>query len=157
MKHTHAGTLIGLALAGAVIGFLLELTLAAASIAVLVPPASLPITLVAIGAIVIAFAVPIRKATHGTATRRIDPFRAMRVAVLAKACSLSGGLLAGTGLGILVYLLSRSVLPASSAIGLAVVAMIGGAILLAAGLVAERMCTLPPSDDDEKHAKESHA
>ena len=67
------------------------------------------------------------------------------------------GLRAGWGLGILVYLVTRSVLPASSAIWLAVAATVGGVVLLVAGLVAEHLCTLPPPEDDEGQPEESHA
>ena len=156
MKRTRPTPLIGLAVAGLVIGFLVELGSAGAGLAVFIPPLSLPITLVAIAAIVIGFAIPIRRATHAKVRTRIDPFRAMRVAVLAKACSLSGALLTGAGIGVLVYLLSRSVLPASGAIWQAVAATFGAAILLAAGLVAEYLCTLPPEDDDTR-PEGSHA
>ncbi|MEO6828142.1 MAG: DUF3180 domain-containing protein [Microbacteriaceae bacterium] len=155
MKQTGTAGLVGLALAGAVLGFLLELALAAASLAVLVPPLSLPITLIAIGGIVIGFAIPVRRATHGKATRPLDPFRAMRVAVLAKASSLSGSLLTGIALGLLLYLLSRSVIP-SSAVWLAVATTVGAVALLVAGLLAERMCTLPPGSDRDD-VKESSA
>jgi len=159
MKRTRPTPLIGLGVAGLVIGFLVELGASGAGLAVFIPPLSLPITLVAIAAIVIGFAIPIRRATHAKIRTRIDPFRAMRVAVLAKACSLSGALLTGSGIGVLVYLLSRSVLPASGAIWQAVAATAGAAILLAAGLVAEYLCTLPPEDDEMKpggdHARAS--
>jgi hypothetical protein len=159
VKRTRPTPLIGLGVAGLVIGFLVELGAAGAGLAVFIPPLSLPITLVAIAAIVIGFAIPIRRATHAKTRTRIDPFRAMRVAVLAKACSLSGALLTGSGIGVLAYLLSRSVLPASGSIWQAAAATLGAAILLAAGLVAEFLCTLPPEDDDTKpeghHARAS--
>jgi len=157
VKRTRATPLIGLAVVGIVVGFLLEFGAAATGIAILIPPLSLPVTLVVIAAIVVGFAIPIRRATRGNSKTMIDPFRAMRVAVLAKASSLSGALLAGWGLGILVYLVTRSVLPASSAIWLAVAATVGGVVLLVAGLVAEHLCTLPPPEDDEGQPEESHA
>lgn len=157
MKRTRATPLIGLAVMGIVVGFLLEFGAAATGIPILIPPLSLPVTLVVIAAIVVGFAIPIRRATRGTSKTMIDPFRAMRVAVLAKASSLSGALLAGWGLGILVYLVTRSVLPASGAIWLAVAAAVGGVVLLVAGLVAEHLCTLPPPEDDEGQPEESHA
>ncbi|MFF1879726.1 DUF3180 domain-containing protein [Leifsonia sp. NPDC058230] len=152
MKRTRATTLIALAVGGAVVGFLVELAAAGGGIAVFIPPLTLPITLVAIAVIVVAFAVPIRRATHpraGRTARPIDPFQAMRVVVLAKACSLSGALLTGGGIGFLVYLLSRAVIPASTSIVFTVTATVGAAILLAAGLVAEHMCRLPPEDKDD--------
>ncbi|MDQ1607757.1 MAG: hypothetical protein QOE16_489 [Microbacteriaceae bacterium] len=157
MKRTRATPVIGLAVVGAVVGFLLEFGAAAAGLAILVPPLSLPVTLVVIAAIVVGFAIPIRRATRGTAKTMIDPFRAMRVAVLAKASSLSGSLLGGWGLGILLYLVSRPVLPSTNAIWLAVAATVGGVVLLVAGLVAEHLCTLPPPEDDEGQPEESHA
>jgi hypothetical protein len=49
---------------------------------------------------------------------------------------------------VLVYLLSRPAIAADGKVGMAVVALVGAGLLLAGGLVAERMCVLPPSDDD---------
>ncbi|WP_223692219.1 DUF3180 domain-containing protein [Leifsonia poae] len=156
MKRSRPTPLIGLGVAGAVVGFLIELGAAGSGVAVFIPPLTLPITLVVIAVIVVAFAIPIRRATHGRAGRPIDPFQAMRVVVLAKACSLAGALLTGAGVGILIYLLSRAVLPAGNAIWLSVAATVGSAVLLIAGLVAEHMCTLPPEDDDD-HPENAHA
>jgi len=120
MKRTHATPLLGLALAGAVAGFLLEVALVASSLPMLVPPLTLPVTLVAIAIIVVAFAIPIYRAVHGHTKRRIDPFQAMRVAVLAKASSLAGAILGGAGVGVLAYMVSRRMLPGGDVIGLAV-------------------------------------
>jgi hypothetical protein len=118
---------------------------------------SLPITLIAIAAIVVILAVPIRRAVLGRSKARIDPFHATRVAVLAKASSLSGALLTGSGIGILAYELTRPVLPAADSIWLAVIATFGAAVLLAAGLVAEHMCTLPPPSDEDDVPAHDHA
>jgi len=149
MTRTHATPLIGLGLAGGVFGFLLEVALAATSMPLLVPPVSMPLTLVAIACIVVGFAIPIYRAVHGKSGSRIDPFQAMRVAVLAKASSLAGAMLAGVGLGVLFYILSRSVLPGRDSTTLAIAATAGAAVLLAAGLIAERLCTLPPPSDED--------
>lgn len=157
MRRTRATTLIGLGLVGVVIGFLLEMWVVAGGLPVLVPPVSLPITLIAIAAVVLILAVPIRRAVLGRTKTRIDPFHATRVAVLAKASSLAGALLTGSGIGILAYELSRPVLPAVSSVWLAGAATFGAAVLLAAGLVAERMCTLPPPRDDDAVHAHDHA
>jgi hypothetical protein len=149
VKRTRATSLIGLGVAGVVVGFLVELAAAGMGIAVFVPPLTLPITLVAIAVIIVAFAIPIRRAVRGRSSRRIDPFQAMRIVVFAKACSLSGALLTGAGIGILLYLLTRDVLPASNAVLLTALGTAGAIILLVAGLVAEFFCTLPPDDDDD--------
>lgn len=155
MKRTHPTTLVALGLVGIVVGYLIELAAAAAGAAVFVPSISLPVTLVIVAALVVALALPIHRAVTGKSRRRVDPFRAMRTAVLAKACALAGAVLTGYGGGVLLYLISRSVLPASTSIWAAVAAAGGAVILLVAGLVAEFFCTLPPDDDPEDHAEEA--
>jgi hypothetical protein len=157
MTRTHATPLIGLGLAGGVFGFLLEVALAAGGMPLLVPPVSLPLTLVAIAIIVVGFAIPIYRTVHGKRISRIDPFQAMRVAVLAKASSLAGAILAGAGLGVLFYILSRSVLPGRDSTTLAIAATAGAVVLLAAGLIAERLCTLPPPSDEDADAQRDPA
>jgi hypothetical protein len=150
MKRTRPTSLIGLGVLGLVVGFLGEFAAASSGLAVFVPPLTLPITLVAVAIIVVAFAVPIRRAVRGRSSRRIDPFQATRIVVLAKACGLSGALLTGIGIGIGAYLLSRDVLPGGNAILLTALTTAGAVILLVAGLVAELFCTLPPGDDDDR-------
>lgn len=160
MKRTHATPLIALALVGLVLGFLLEIAAAASGFPQIVPPISLPITLVAVGSIVVALAWPIRQATRangtGKAVKPVNPFVAMRVAVLAKASSLSGALLLGGSSGIVLYILTRSVVPAVTSLWLAIAAAVGAALLLAGGLIAEHFCTLPPSDDDQNEHGATH-
>jgi hypothetical protein len=115
-----------------------------------VPPISLAITLVGIGVIVVLVAWPIRQAVRGDRTRRVDPFRAARIAVLAKASSITGALVLGVGVGIAIFLLTRSVQPPAATTWMAVATAIGAALLLAGGLVAEHFCTLPPDDPEEE-------
>lgn len=148
MKRTSPAALALLALGGAVVAFLAELAIAASGLPIIIPPISLSFTLVAIGVIVVLLAWPIRRAVRATVTVHIDPFRAMRVAVLAKASAFSGALFTGAGIGLLFYLLSRSVAPVTTSLWLAVAMAAGGLILLIAGLVAEYFCVLPPDDRD---------
>ncbi|PPF22033.1 DUF3180 domain-containing protein [Rathayibacter sp. AY1E8] len=148
MRRTRISTLLGLGLAGAVAGFLLDLAIAAAGRPVLIPPLTVPLTLIVVAALVLGFAVPIHRATKGTLRRPIDPFRAMRVVVLAKASSHVGALLLGASGGILVYLLSRAI-PSLGSVWQDVATIVGALVLLVAGLVAEHLCTIPPSDDDD--------
>jgi hypothetical protein len=149
MNRTRPTSLLGLGVVGLVVGFLGELGASATGMAVFIPPLTLPITLVAVAVIIVAFAVPIRRAVRGRSARRIDPFQATRIVVLAKACGLSGALLTGAGIGLLAYLLSRDVLPGGSAILLTVLATVGAVVLLVAGLIAESFCSLPPDHDDD--------
>ena len=157
MKRTHASTVIAFVLAGAVGGYLIDLAIVSGGGNAIVPPLSLPITLVGVAALVVAFAWPIRRAVKGKATKHLDPFRAMRTAVLAKACSLSGSLVLGFGIGITLFLLTRSVVPPADTIWLALATAIGAALLLAGGLIAEAFCTLPPDDTEPEKEEHAHA
>lgn len=148
MKRTSVGLLILLAAIGGVGGGFLEAGLTNAGRAVIQPPLTLALALAAIGGIVVSLAVPIRRLTKGTATGPVDPYYATRVLVLAKACALTGAFITGVGIGVTVYLLTRSIIPIGT-VGLAVGTVVGAGILLAGGLVAEHMCTIPPSDDDQ--------
>ncbi len=159
MKRTAALTLVLLALGGTAIAFLAELAIAASGRPIIVPPLSLGVTLAGIGVVIVALAWPIRRAVKATVRTHVDPFRALRVAVLAKASSLSGALLGGAGLGLLLYLLSRHTTPATSSFWMAIATAAGGALLLVAGLVAEHFCSIPPDDTtpDAQNAHGSHA
>jgi hypothetical protein len=157
MKRTHPSSLIACVVGGIVLGYLTDLLLVSTGDTALVPPLSLPITLVGVAAIVLILAWPIRRAVTGASKRRIDPFRAMRIAVLAKATSLAGALVLGIGSGIALFLLSRTVVPSAGTVWLALATAIGAAVTLAAGLVAEWFCTLPPPDDpDAEHEEHAH-
>lgn len=148
MKRTGPAPLLGLAAAGVIIGYLLDMALASAGRPVFVPPATLAVALVLIGAIVVALAWPVRRAVKDDKVNRIDPFYATRVVVLAKASSLAGALLGGAGLGIMLYLLSRAVVPGVGSVLLAGSTAVGAVVLMVAALIAERMCALPPIDDN---------
>lgn len=161
MKRSAPTPLIALGLLGIVVGFLIEVTAAASGAPILVPPLTTAGTLAIIGIVVVWLAWPIRQATkgakaaNGTAKRRVDPFLAMRVAVLAKASSFSGALFLGGGIGIVLYVFTRTVLPGTSSLWLAVATALGAAILLAGGLVAEFFCTLPPDKPDDERQEET--
>jgi hypothetical protein len=157
MKRTHASSVIAFVLAGIVFGYLSDLAVVTTGGKAIVPPLSLPITLTGVGVLVVAFAWPIRRAVKGNATRHLDPFRAMRTAVLAKACSLSGSLSLGFGLGISLFLITRTVVPAAETVWLALATAIGAALLLAGGLIAEHFCTLPPDDTEPEKEEHAHA
>jgi hypothetical protein len=149
MKRTRPGTVVILVLSALSLGFLVELGLAAAGSSILLPPSSLALALVLSAIVVVALAWPIRQATHGKARKRLNPFVAVRVAALAKASAYSGSLLLGAAAGLLLYLLTRSVLPAVASIWLAIGMAFGAALLLVGGLVAEHFCTLPPDENDD--------
>jgi hypothetical protein len=146
MKRTRPWPLAALGLAGALVGFFVQLGLAAGGRPILAPPITLPITLVAAGAVVVVFAIPIHRSIRGPIRREINPFQAMRVVVLAKASSLVGGLVGGFGVGCVVYVATRTLVPGAAVLWLGLATAVGGVLLLIAGLIAEQLCALPPDD-----------
>nr|WP_241732414.1 DUF3180 domain-containing protein [Galbitalea soli] len=115
----------------------------------LLPPFTLAIALVVIGALSLGLAIPIRRAVKAKELRRIDPFYATRVVVFAKSSSIAGALLLGMAGAILVFLLTLPVTPAVSSILMASATLGGAVVLLVTGLVAEFMCSIPPDDHDQ--------
>jgi hypothetical protein len=149
VTRTRPSLIVAVALLGAALGWLLETALVASGRAAFIPPVTLAAALALIAVIVVVMAVPVFRVVRGTAKSRIDPFYATRVVLLAKATSITGALLGGAAVAILVYLLTRSVTPPTASLGLAIATVVAGVLLLVGGLVAEKMCTLPPSDDDD--------
>jgi len=145
---TRIPVLLVVAAIGAAVGWLLETALVAMGRAIAVPPITLSVSLALVAAIIVAMAVPVFRVVRGTATKRVDPFYATRVVVLAKASSLAGALVGGGTLAILGFVLSRSIVPAVGSVALTIAAAVCAVLLLIAGLSAEKMCTLPPQDDD---------
>ncbi len=154
MTRTRSTTLIALLIAGAAVVWFVENALLMSGRALLIPPLTLGATLLIVGIVLLALARPIRRSTLGRTPGRVDPFRATRVVLLAKASALAGALLTGallTGItgGVLAFVLARPVLPGASSVGLAVAGTVGAVVLLVAGLVAEHWCTVPPDDRDD--------
>ncbi|MEY2848435.1 MAG: hypothetical protein RI885_1100 [Actinomycetota bacterium] len=149
MKRTSYSALVLIGVVGGAVSGLLQLALATSGRPVIVLPITLPLALAAIGAVVIVLAVPIRRMTRGRSSGPVDPFFATRVVMLAKASAIGGALVTGVGAGMLVYLLTRSVVPGVGSIGSSIAAIVGAVALLACGLIAEHMCRIPPGDDDD--------
>lgn len=148
MKRTRISTMLALAAVGAGVGFVVQFALASAGLPKFRPEYVMALSLVFIAGIVIALAVPIRRATRSTVPARIDPFHATRVVLLAKASSLAGAILTGAAVGLVVELLTRSGGLNSDSL-LRALAVLGGAIALAvAGLVGEYLCTVPPDEGE---------
>lgn len=147
MKPTKASPLVLLAVIGGAAGWIAELMLVGSGRASLVPPITLGIALALIGVLVVFGAMPVSRVTRRVVGASVDPFYATRIVLLAKASSLTGAMLTGVAVAVLLFLLSRSVVASAGSIAMASVTVVGAAMLLAGGLVAEKMCTLPPEDD----------
>lgn len=150
MKRTGAGVLLVAAALGLAAGFLVDQLLTSAGRPTFTPAVTLPILLVLLGAVVVMLAVPIRRATHGSTKAAVNPFRALRIAMLAKASSIVGAAIGGLGLGLLLFVVTRPVTPSVGSLGTVIATAVCGALLVAAGLVAEHLCTIRKDDDDEQ-------
>lgn len=149
MTRTRPLHLVLLAMLGAGVLWFTQTALAAAGQPIVIPPITLAVALILIGVIIVVMALPVRRVSRGVPNARIDPFYATRVLMLAKASSLSGALLGGGAIGIIGYLLSRSVLPSTTSVAAAIATGVAAIVLLVAGLVAEHMCRIPPEDQDK--------
>lgn len=108
------------------------------------------VAMAAIAVSVLALAWPVRRWNAGDRARPLDPLRAARAAVLAKAASHCGALVSGWYLGqALVLAPDMGLGPRRDRLLVAGVAVLAGIGVLAAGLVAERWCRLPDDPDDE--------
>ncbi|MEK9578120.1 MAG: DUF3180 domain-containing protein [Aquiluna sp.] len=149
MKTTRVGSLIGLAVIAGLVSYLVEALLVRLGEPQFIPPITLGVALFFIGVIIPVMAWPIRKTTRATEdspkSAPVDPFYATRVLLLAKAGALTGAVLAGVGLGIVVFVVTRVVL-ASTPLVLTLISMIGGVVLSVGGVIAERWCQIPPTD-----------
>jgi len=154
MKKTHPLTVIAIAVVGAALGWLLEFGLVAGGRPMIIPPLTFAAVLVVIAVAVVAVAVPVRRVAKGRTDRdglpaKVDPFYATRVLALAKSATLVGSLLVGGTLAILAYFFTRPVVNEGSVLP-ATLGFLASAAVLAAGLLAEEMCRIPPKDPDER-------
>ena len=154
MRRTSIPLILALVLAGAVVGWLGQLALSASSSPTLTPPITLIVALFGIAAIVVSLGWPIRQMLRGKRSHPIDPFFAMRVLVFAKATSLTGALLTGAAVGLTLYGLTRLLTPVLPALWYDLLTLAGAGAMLAAGMLVETWCRIPPED---RETAPSHA
>lgn len=103
--------------------------------------------LVVISSIVFAMGWAVRQFLRGKKPT-LDPLRAARTAVLAKASSYTGSLLAGWYVAQLLLVLGDLDVASRRARAVSAAAAVGGSVLLAVvGLIVERFCRFPPPSD----------
>ncbi|MFM6940065.1 MAG: DUF3180 domain-containing protein, partial [Rhodoluna sp.] len=123
MKPTKVLSLMGWAVSAATAGYLLSKIVSANGGAVPVTPVNLILTLVAISVILGSFAVPMLryrralteqlKSASAPRAKRLNPFYAFRLLILAKATAISGAIFAGWHIGVIWLQLSSPVTPGS--------------------------------------------
>lgn len=147
---TPRRALVVAALFGGLAGWLVVVTAGALD---LIPPRipwSAPIGLVVFAALVGALAWSTHQRIQ-VRRERMEPQRAVAFLVLGKASALAGALVAGGYLGFALNFLTRldATSPRDRVIRSAV-AVVAGLALMAGGLLLERACKVPGSDDDEE-------
>ena len=149
MTETRFSTLITLALAAAALAYLL----AVASYTSIPFPtfAAVPLVLLAVAELVIAKVVRDRirrRRSRSRDARVLHPMQVARAAVLAKASSAGGALLAGGYLGLVAWTLPRrdQLLTTGRASLIAGTAALASAALVVAALLLERACRTPDPD-----------
>lgn len=148
MTRTNPGVLSIAALLGAGLGFLVDQLLTSGGGATFTPNISMALVLALVGVVVLAFAIPIGRVLRGTSAGRINPFRAVRIVVLAQASSLVAAVVGGAAIGMLVFLLTRPVTPSIESMWPIIATIVAAAWLLIAALIAEHLCTIRKDDDD---------
>jgi hypothetical protein len=154
MKPTKLSLLVLISLPTTIAAFFAASFMVGRGLQVPVSPTNLLITLAAIAAVLLALSIPIwlyRNALKQTSTqrpKRVDPFYAVRVLLLAKASSLAGVIFASWHLGVVIFQLSGAVivqgLVLQNAFG-----FIASVMLVIAALITEQICRLPQDQDPE--------
>ena len=114
------------------------------------PPFVAVVVIAALAFAVLVVAWPVRRWNAGERDRPINPIRAARTVALAKAAALAGAVLSGGWVGYVGVALPVVTLGSQPGRVVASAAVVLASLgLMAAGLVAERWCMIPPEDDDE--------
>mgnify|MGYP000022179810 CR=1 FL=1 len=88
--------------------------------------------------------------------KRVDPFYALRVALLSKAVSLSGAIFGGWHIGVLIAVLSSPQI-SSASVWRTSLALFASVAMVVCGLVVERACKVPPDASSASDTEASPA
>ena len=149
LQRTSPLTVLAFAVAGAGLGLLLQLMQSTRGQAPLVPPISLPLTMLVLGGVLVVLGISLRRAVTRASRKPVNPFHAVRLLAGARAGQFVGGLIGGFGVGLALQLLTRSVMPPSTTWVPMLLTVAGGIVLIACGAAAELLCRVPPSDGDD--------
>jgi hypothetical protein len=155
MKPTKASHVFVVVLAISVTAFLAVRLMVSNGMAIPASPTNLLVTLAAIAVILLGLSVPIwrykaslTQYSKGPRPKRVDPFYAVRVLLLAKASALTGSGFIGWHLGAMIAQLS---LPVSFTAALLQnsLGLVASMVLTVAAIVSEQICRLPdePKND----------
>ena len=137
------------------VGVFLQFWQASRGYSTLIPPVSLPVTLLLIGGVLLVLGVRLSRAIVKR-PGMVDPFHAVRLLAAARAGQFVGAMFGGLGAGLALALLERSV-PAPTSIWLPMVYVLGaGIVLVICAAVTETLCRVPPGNDaaNEHHSRD---
>jgi hypothetical protein len=156
MKPTQITALLAYAVASTILGFGAAALLVRGGFALPLSPTNLLVTLPVIAAVLVLMALPILRyraairriiekpeTAAGNPPKRVDPFFALRVAMLSKAVSISGSIFLGWHAGVLIALV-RAPEVESGSVWRQVFGLLGSIALIVAGLIIENSCKVPP-------------
>ena len=114
-------------------------------------PWTAPGVMALLAAAVLATGWPVRQWTNGRRERPLDPLRAARTVVLAKAAQYAGALLSGWyAAQVLIVLPTVDVEPRRSLLVRGLVSLLAAAVVWYVGWLVERWCRVPTNEDDER-------
>jgi hypothetical protein len=149
MQRTRVRTLLLVAVGATALGWLVVRLLASRGVVLPAVPWAMVGVLVLIAAVVLGMGWSVRQYLRGKHPT-LDPMRAARTAVLAKASCYTGALLTGWYTAQVIDVLGdlgiESQRDRALSAGLAV---LGAVVLTVAGLVVEWFCRIPPPEDPE--------
>ncbi|MGL5857022.1 MAG: DUF3180 domain-containing protein [Angustibacter sp.] len=161
MRPTRTGPLVAVAAAVAVLGWVVLNAWSGAGRQLPPVPWATPVVMVALAATVLAAGWPVRRWQRGDRDRHLDPLRAARTVVLAKAAQYCGALLTGWYAAQVLALLPTVDVDARRALAVrAAVSMLTAAVLWVVGWIVERWCRIDLSDGpdvDRRDAPPSNA
>jgi len=165
MKPTRASALVIAALCTAVASYLIGTYLVSRGMALPVSGFNLMFTLPGIAILLAIFALPIwryrrqtlkiAKAKQAVSNqpapiKRVDPFYAVRILLLAKATALASALFVGWHLGLVI--LQAAAPELTDAFFKNLFTMFGAVVSLAVALLIEWICRIPDSGDDSENS-----
>jgi hypothetical protein len=150
MKQTQIMTLVAWAISATTAGYLLPQILINNGGSIPISPWSIVITLPLIAIALVVMAIPIyryrraileiAKTKSLTRPKRLNPFYAVRVLLLAKSIAISGSIFTGWHLGVVWLQVTSPLIPSSTLQN--ALALIGSFLMTAIALIVERICKI---------------
>lgn len=150
MKQTQIMTLVAWAISATTAGYLLPQILINNGGSIPISPWSIVITLPLIAIALVVMAIPIyryrraileiAKTKSLTRPKRLNPFYAVRVLLLAKSIAISGSMFTGWHLGVVWLQVTSPVIPSSTLQN--ALALIGSFLMTTIALIVERICKI---------------